>query len=635
MSVGFRGIVVYAALAGVCVPVSHAQQPMTPAEALAYSRAGDLHFSPDGSKLAYVVVSYRWDYRPRLRILDLASGKIHELTPADKSERSPQWSADGRWLGFLSNRGGKTQVYKMAAAGGEPSALTVRKYGVDRFRWSPDGRTIAYLAKEDSAQEQDSGPQIADAQGNLARLWIVDVASKATRSLGTAGFRIDDFQWQNPTQLLVVATDQPAVEEFTDGIYGLGTRGGGFILVSRPPQPFDGLLISPDGSQFAVRSTGANGPIARDVFVGKIGSRRFRNISAPPGLAVAETKWHEQSSVWLRVIDGFYNRIVRTTPGAAPVLLNLPLSVAAFDVTRDGRVAFVGEDFQHLPQLYLSATDGSVRQLAQVQEGSEAIHLASTTIFKTKSFDGADIEAALMRPSESAASKKLPLVLLVHGGPSSYFSGGYGWESAWAQLLASHGYQVLMVNPRGSNGYSEDFVKANRGDWGGGDYRDLMAVLDAVIARGATDPGRLGIGGWSYGGEMTAWAITQTGRFRAAVDGAGVFDQQAEFETEDSPAGDEWYFGTPWERPEVFARNSPATYIRNARTPTLILDGEEDANNPVGQSKGLYRALKHFGVETEMVLYPGEGHSPRRGSYNVDMFERILAWYDRHLKQGE
>jgi len=279
---------------------------------------------------------------------------------------------------------------------------------------------------------------------------------------------------------------------------------------------------------------------------------------------------------------------------------------------------------------WLRDKSGRLRGIASLQES--VIPLAHATVFRTRSFDGTEIESALMQPLASPPHAGWPLVLLVHGGPSSNFSAGYGWETAWAQLLAAHGYEVLMVNPRGSNSYSEDFLKANRGDWGGGDYRDLMAVLDAVIARGQTDRARLGVGGWSYGGEMSEWAITQTRRFKAAVVGAGVFDQEAEFETEHDSAGDEWYFGTPWEHPDVFARNSPATYIRNARTPTLILDGEEDESNPVGQSKGLYRALKHFGVETEMVLYPGEGHSPRKGSYNIDMFTRILAWYDQHLK---
>ncbi len=131
---------------------------------------------------------------------------------------------------------------------------------------------------------------------------------------------------------------------------------------------------------------------------------------------------------------------------------------------------------------------------------------------------------------------------------------------------------------------------------------------------------------------MTQWAITQTNRFRAAVTGGGVFDQAAEFETEDSPAGDEWYFGTPWEHPEVFARNSPATYIRNARTPTLILHGENDQNNPVNQSRALYRALKHYGVESELVIYPGEGHLPRQEKHQIDMLERMLEWFDRYLK---
>ena len=131
---------------------------------------------------------------------------------------------------------------------------------------------------------------------------------------------------------------------------------------------------------------------------------------------------------------------------------------------------------------------------------------------------------------------------------------------------------------------------------------------------------------------MTIWATTRSHRFKAAFAGAGVFNQAAEFETEDDPAGDEWYLGTPWEHPEVFARNSPSTYISRAKTPTLIFHGKADAANPVGQSEGLYRALKHFGIETQLVLYPNEGHGPRKGSHNVDMFQRILDWYDGHLK---
>jgi dipeptidyl aminopeptidase/acylaminoacyl peptidase len=612
--------------------VCHAQNALTPAQALNYRRATDLHLSPDGSQLLYVLYSYQWDVQPHLWLMDIPSGNAREMTPAKKSERSPQWSPDGKMLAFLSNRDGKTQVYTAHADGSDATAITARKYGVTSFHWSPNGKSIAYLAKDDSAPASDFGPQVADRESNLSRLWVAELASGMSRRMGIAGYRIDEFQWQNPSQILITATDEPRVEEYNDAVYSVSISDGAVTLVSRPPQPFGSLLTSPDGKQFAVRSTRAHGPDPRDLFVGTIGRDDLRDISAPPDRAVAEVKWRDQSAIWARVVDGFRNRIWRFPANSAAVPIDLPLSVDSFDVSRDGVLVYAGGDFDHLPEIYIRAKNGSIRQLTHLQEGWGSIRLASTTIFWTKSFDGTPIESALMKPSTAHPGEKWPLVLLVHGGPSGNFSAGYDWEAAWAQLLVAHGYAVLMVNPRGSRGYSEEFVKANRGDWGGGDYKDLITVLDEVLKQGEADPNRLGIGGWSYGGEMSEWAITQTGRFKAAVAGAGVFNQQAEFETENGPMDELWYFGTPWEHADVYARNSPATYIGNAHTPTLIFDGEEDTSNPVGQSKGLYRALKHLGVETEMVLYPGEGHSPRNGSYNIDMFERILNWYDRFLK---
>jgi dipeptidyl aminopeptidase/acylaminoacyl peptidase len=208
----------------------------------------------------------------------------------------------------------------------------------------------------------------------------------------------------------------------------------------------------------------------------------------------------------------------------------------------------------------------------------------------------------------------------------------YFWFNAWPQLLVTHGYQVLLVNPRGSVGYGEPFEKANRADLGGGDFKDLMAATDAVIARGEVDSDRLGIGGWSYGAQMTQWAIGHTTRFKAAVSGQGVFDEAFEFYTEDGPAADEWYLGTPWEHPDVYARNSPSTFIGNARTPTLIVHMEGDVTNPLSQSQGLYRALKHLGVEAEFITYPQDAHLPRQEQFQIDVMKRMIEWYDRHLK---
>jgi len=606
-----------------------ARAAFTPAQVLDYTRAGDLQFSPDAKTLAYLVVSYPLDWKPRLRVLDVASGKVNEITPKGKVDRSPRWSPDGKMLAFLSNRGGRMQVYLMPAGGGAAAALTACKNGVSDFRWSPDGRAIAYLAKDGNAPSEDDGPQIADDERQLERLWVVDVTTKKAVRIGKAGIRIDEFQWQTPARILIAATNEPRTEEYTDAVYTISVPDGTLTRLAQPPQPFEDLMVSPDGKRFAVHASRAQGPAARDLFVGTIGGNNLQDISQPVDRSVVQMQWQDPATIWMSVADGFATRLYRLRQGAEPVAITLPTSLGSFAVAKDGAIAYIGHDFDHLDEVYLRAPDGRIRPLTHMQDVPVAGHLAPTTIFWTKSFDGTMIEAALVKPKN--AQGKLPLVLLVHGGPSSRFTTGYYWETAWAQLLASHGYEVLMVNPRGSDGYSEDFMKANRGDWGGGDYKDLMAVLDAVIARGEADPERLGIGGWSYGGEMTMWAITQTHRFKAAVAGAGVYDQQAEFETEDDPAGDEWYFGTPWAHPDVYRRNSPATYIGNAKTPTLIFDGEDDEANPVGQSKGFYRALKHLGVETEMVLYPDEGHSPRSGAYNIDMFQRLLDWYDRHL----
>ncbi len=469
--------------------------PMTPAQALDYRRIGDLRLSPDGSRLAFVVLSYPQDYSPHVWLIELATRAARELTPAGKSERSPEWAPDGRELAVLSNRGGgKAQVLLLSPDGAAPVQLTSRRYGVTAFRWSSDGHSIAYLARDDAAPDEDHGAQIADDARQLPRLWMADVASRSSRPLGGAAevrYRVDEFEWQDGTHLLAVATATPRVEEFDSAVYQVATGDGRFTAVSHPPQPFNGLAVSADGAHYAVRSTRAHGPLERDVFIGTIGRDDLHAAAGLPDLAVGYLRWPQPERLWLSLVDGFYRRLYRYAPGTRAAEIRVPLSVlGTFDVARDGRIAFVGGDFGHLDEIYLREADGRLRQLSHLQSPASGIHLAPTSIFRTASFDGTPIEAALMQPETMAPGGKWPLVLLVHGGPASSFAAGYGWESAWAQLLTSHGYEVLLVNPRGSNGYSEAFLAANRGDWGGGDYRDLMAVLDAVIARGRTDPER-------------------------------------------------------------------------------------------------------------------------------------------------
>ena len=225
----------------------------------------------------------------------------------------------------------------------------------------------------------------------------------------------------------------------------------------------------------------------------------------------------------------------------------------------------------------------------------------------------------------------MPLIALIHGGPTG------AWESsieAWGQLLAAHGYAVFYPNIRGSVGYGQKFIESNRADWGGADFEDVMQGVEDLIAKGVADPNRLGIGGWSYGGYMAEWAITQKTKyvFQAAVSGAGMANLISEYGTEQHPSYDEWFWSVPYEKPEGFLNHSPFLFLRNAKTPTLILQGDADTVDPLGQSRELYRGLKRYGVPTELVVYPREPHGLREEKHLIDRLNRIIAWYDKYLK---
>jgi dipeptidyl aminopeptidase/acylaminoacyl peptidase len=300
------------------------------------------------------------------------------------------------------------------------------------------------------------------------------------------------------------------------------------------------------------------------------------------------------------------------------------LDVSQFAVSQTGTVAYVAESSAVLPELFV---EGKV--VSHLNDGFAGVTLQKAEIYTYPSFDGAPIEAALIRGEGSVAGQPQPVMVLIHGGPAGAWRNRF---DALTQLLAAHGYTVMQPNIRGSMGYGQKFLASNRGDWGGGDYKDVMAGVDDLVKRGIADPKRLGIGGWSYGGYMAEWAITQTDRFRFAISGAGMADLATEFGTEAHSAGDEWYYGVPYENPAGFQKSSPIAFIRNARTPTLILQGEADTTDPISQSQMLYRGLKRYGVPAEFVVYPREPHGLREPKHIADRYRRSLEWADKYLK---
>jgi dipeptidyl aminopeptidase/acylaminoacyl peptidase len=272
-------------------------------------------------------------------------------------------------------------------------------------------------------------------------------------------------------------------------------------------------------------------------------------------------------------------------------------------------------------------TDKKPEQISHFNKVFDSITLVKPQFITYKSFDGLPIEAALFKPINTT-SKPLPLMVFIHGGPTGAFINDY---SAWVQLFVQKGYAVFCPNIRGSSGYGHEFLIANRYDWGGKDFKDIMSGVDMLIAKENIDSNRMGITGWSYGGYMAGWAITQTNRFKAAMAGAGIANLVSEFGTEDNAAYDRWFFGTPYEHPENFYNHSPISFIKNAKTPTLIIQGEKDKIDPIGQSQELYRALRYYQVPTELVLYPNEPHGFRQIKHNIDFYKRMISWFDKYV----
>jgi dipeptidyl aminopeptidase/acylaminoacyl peptidase len=298
------------------------------------------------------------------------------------------------------------------------------------------------------------------------------------------------------------------------------------------------------------------------------------------------------------------------------------------------RYACALEDGTHPAEVWSGIVGETPQQVTNANSSLREVDFGTSESVRWQAPDGQTIEGVLIYPREYVRGQRYPLVVQVHGGPHWQWLDRFmvGWHD-WAQWLATHGYAVLMPNPRGSVGRGLNYLWSNRRAWGTGDFPDIVSGVDALIERGLADPERLGIGGWSYGGFMTAWALGHSDRFKAAIVGAGVTNMVS-FQAADIPSwlpGEE-LLAQPWDDPEIYARCSPISYAGNMTTPTLILHGEADKRVPVGQGRELYVALRARGVPTEMVVYPREEHPIIERHHQRDLLERVLDWYNRWLK---
>jgi dipeptidyl aminopeptidase/acylaminoacyl peptidase len=400
----------------------------------------------------------------------------------------------------------------------------------------------------------------------------------------------------------------------------------------KPRGPFGEMRVAPDGKTISYVGAREDGPEPHDLMLLPVTAHAARNLTgASLDRPVLDYHWSKDGSVMMVAANGFSGLLVTySADGARQDLSAVPGPAGAMARSGSGEIAFVSQAATRPQEIWFWDQKSAPKQVTHLNDSWKQYALSEPELYRYKSFDGTEIEAALLKPRGADVKSKLPLIALIHGGPTRRWADSI---ETWGQLLAAHGYAVFYPNIRGSVGYGQKFVEANRGDWGGGDYKDVMAGVEDLVKRGIADPDRLGIGGWSYGGYMAEWAITQTNAFKAAVSGAGMANLISEFGTEDHPAGDEWFYGVPWEQPEGFLNSSPFVHLKKAKTPTLVLQGDADTVDPLGQSQELYRGLKRYGVETELVIYPREPHGFHEEKHLVDRLERILGWYEKYLKK--
>ncbi len=641
---GFLGILALAAAAvGQEKTPANAPKLLTPEASLNLRSISDLQFSPDGSRVAFVVTEPpKGERRARhIWLFEKESGAIRQFTFSAKDESSPRWSPDGKQLAFLSNRDDQQQIYVMRADGGEAAAATKGKRSVHSFGWSPDGKQIAYLAPdaksatEEKKDKDKDDARVVDKNDKQPRLWLLTLATNEAKALTDTKWEVSDLAWlKTGDRLVVSATDHPESDQETHRIFSISIQDSSRRLIFAPHGPFRELQVSPDGATVSYIGSRVDGPTPHDLMLLDIEKRATRNLTgASLDRAISEYRWMKDGSMLALYADGFRNKLVGFSPeGMSKDPSNPPASnVNAFAVSDAGDIVFAGQSATTPPELWLWDQKNSPRQVSHINDSWKQFTLSAPEFYKYKSFDGLEIEAALLKPAGAEGKSKLPLIALIHGGPTG------NWQDSievWGQLLAARGYAVFYPNIRGSVGYGQKFIEMNRGDWGGADFKDVMWGVKDLIDRGIADPTKLGIGGWSYGGYMAEWAITQTNDFKAAVSGAGLSNLISEYGSEEHPSYDEWFYGVPYESDSLvkFLNSSPFTQLKNAKTPTLILQGETDTTDPPDQSQELYRGLKHYGVETELVMYPREPHGLREEKHLLDRLNRILAWYDAHLK---
>ena len=638
-------------------------RPMTYDDVMAIKTVGGTAISPDGKQVAYTL-SYadmkENERRTEIWVVTTNGGNARRFTMG-KNDAAPTWSPDGQSLAFISTRGtgeaAKPQLYLISPFGGEAEKLTDSKTGVSSFAWSPDSKRIAYVAQvplteaEEKKQKDKDDAQVVDTNFRFSRLWIIEVNSTASSSERPAAKEVvkADLVLSDPQfspdgkRLSYTANPTPKADDGSrSDVYIANADGSGAPRkLYENAGPDSSARWSPDGKWISFSS--------RDTKNGTLGFPGLHVISAEGGTPRQVTPNFDRSvspAVWSRDSATLYFSAGQRTTSqlfSVPVAGGEVKMITSGDAILGGtsftsnkdKIAFTRTDLQHPADVYVSAVASfNPTKLTDHNPQLKGIALGRGEVIKWKSKDGMEIEGVLIYPVGYEAGKRYPLLANIHGGPSGVWTQAFpGNHGTYAHVWAGKGWAVFLPNVRGSSGYGEKFLLANVKDWGGGDYQDIQTGLDDLVKRGIADPDKLGQAGWSYGGYMTAWTLTQTDRFKAVMVGAGLTNMFSMYSTNDLQTVLEGYFGgQPWDNLEGYwTKTSAMAHIKKAKTPTLILHGGNDQRVPIGQAQELYMGLKKNNIPVQLVFFPREGHGLQEPRHQLDKMKREYAWFAKYV----
>jgi dipeptidyl aminopeptidase/acylaminoacyl peptidase len=618
--------------------------------------------SPDGSKVLYtvreaVMTDDRSEYVNQVFLCNADGSNTIQLTKGDKNSANPKWSPDGKWIAFTSSRDGKNNLYVLPVGGGEAEKVTDVKSGVGSYDWSHDGNMIAFVMTDFASDKEEKNKKSKNdwyfmdeevKQNRLFVLWLNEKdtsGKKKQKQIVKENYNINAFDWSADGKS--IAFSHGKTPEVNDNVYSdislVDIESGNIKKIAATGAGESNPLFSPDGKLIAYFSTEDpvdwSGP--RHAKIYSVVDGKSWKLKATPdengGIAgwTADGKnilWTEANktlnSVYILSADG--KSITEWNKGSTDLL-------GATSTNSTGTyIAFILQNPSKFPEAYISSLNNySPVKITNINAGNASKPLPKTEVIKWKGADGKEIEGLLTYPINYKPGTKVPFILNIHGGPAGVFQQTCVAGNAGSYPIAAFaemGYAILRPNPRGSSGYGTEFRTANRADWGGKDFIDLMAGVDEVIKMGVADENKMGVMGWSYGGFMSSWIVGHTDRFKVASIGAPVVDLGFQNLTDDIEGFLPSYFKTdPWNDWSLYDAHSPLRFVQNVKTPVMLQHCEGDQRVPISNGIMFYNALRRRNVPVRMLAMPRQGHGPVEPTMVLKTMQTNVEWFEKHI----